>query len=687
MKGIDRKLPGVTIELVVIVCLLALIFLVRVWNLEADPPLGLSASSGVYTDPPQYTLFAEMFVQDGQFNPYHDNRFVFFLKSTVTLLAVAVFKLLGVGLWQSNFVGLLYSFGSLFLFFLFIRKIGGSLAGIFYLILIGLNYNLIFYGRLPFLEHAMFFYASLSLVLLTYFRGRVSYLLAGISLAVGIFFGKVIGLPFLFPFGCFLLYRAFYESRDNQKNKWTGPGLFVAGFAMVVVFWFFFSYLPMRQQVTGYLGEQVIDLYGAPEGLQSADDFIWKMVSFGVESNLFPRMTAVAIPGAVFIGIVLYYAARRKSWRDGFGPLTAGHIFIAAMIIAFFGSLMIWNYRPLRYQLVLIYPFAGAAALILSRLWPIWRTSKIEKAGWLFYPLCLPLSMIVVSQSYSGLMDKLDYEFAYDEKKQMLAVIAAVVTVAIGVGIMLYRQSAVTRVPWAGKAIVVLALFGAVRPGFLDYCYWWQKPTFTLRDNARDLEMILPPEAVLSGPYAAEFTQNNNLGAVIHMFGVSHVDTTLFDRFPVTHLLVDKGHENRARNDYPRMMGGAVHICTYHLGLKKIRLFRVAGRTKNPLADRYERSAFELALDHYNADEVRSANQYALEFVREHPRSISGSLMVAERAEKAARYAEAEVMIKKAVEFSPTNYNLNARMALFYKNRFDVTGDLQYRSKGLKYFD
>ena len=98
----------------------------------------------------------------------------------------------GVSFFTSNLTGLIYSFGSLVLFYLFIRKKTSPLIGILFLLFIGFNYNHIFYGRLPFLEHAMAFYAFLSLVLLTYFDNYLSLILAGVSLGVGIFFGKII---------------------------------------------------------------------------------------------------------------------------------------------------------------------------------------------------------------------------------------------------------------------------------------------------------------------------------------------------------------------------------------------------------------------------------------------------------------------------------------------------------------
>ncbi len=687
MAEAKKTAKAVSRDTAIVLALLGFLFLVRVMFLGADPPLHLSGSSDVYTDPPQYTLWAKQLVQQGDLNPLGDTRLPFFLKSTVTVLAVAVFKVLGVGFWQSNLVGLLFSFGGLLFFFLFVRRRAGSLAGIFFLGLIAFNYNQIFYGRLPFLEHAMFFFAALALFLLTYFKKRPAYLLAGMSLAVAIFFGKVIGVVFLFPFACLLIYRFVYEDERARREKILDVAAFVIGFAAVTVFWLFFSYLPMQKQVAGYLGEQAVDLYGAPEGLESFDDFLWKMVSFGVVSNLFPRMIVVALLGVVFICMAAFHVSSGKSWREGFGELNSGHVFMAAMIIAFYGSLMIWNYRPLRYELVLIYPFCAAAAVVLSMLWRESRKPDRRRVPWLFYVLLIPITMVVVTQIYNGLMDRFGGDFAFDDNKYLLGVIAAIVAAWIGAATAIYLKGKIPANRFFRQIIVVLAVGGVIGWGASDYFNWMKRRSYTAQDNSADLSMILSPGAVLSGPYAAHLTLGGNLGTLIHMFGVSEVDTTLFARFPVTHLLLDQANETRARDDHPRLMGGAAHICTYHVGAKKIRLFRVAPYTRNARAFAYERSHFETAVDLYRADSVEAANRYAVEFMRLHPNNISGNLMVAEFARKSKQFDHAEMMFKKAVEFSPTNYNLNATLGQFCIDRFDQTGDSRCRKVGLEYLE
>lgn len=626
-----------------------------------------------------------MYAQDGDFNLYNDNRYVFFLKSSVTALATVVFKLFGAGMTQAKLVGLLYSFGGLLFFFLFLKRTFGLTVGLIYLILIGLNYNQFFYGRFPFLENAMWFYAALSLLLITHVRKPIGYAAAGMALAVAVFFGKIIGIVFLFPFTCMLVHEALTLKDSRGLGRFKLPLFYAGGFGLVLLFWALFSYLPMQQEVAGYIGEKTFSLYGAPEGLQSFDDFVCKLVSFGVSSELFPRMTVVALLGAIFVGLVFFHAGRRDMWKGKFIAVQSGHLFIAAMMVAFFGSLMIWNYQPLRYEMVLIYPFCGAAAIVLAYLW---QSCSMEpssgKLPRLFPLLIFPIALVVVGQTWSGLADRQGWVFAFDDIKYQAAGIAAGLTLMIVVAVMLVRKYGLRLPQMVGRVVVMIALGGAIGQSVELAAGWLNWPTYTMRDNAADLSMIVAPNAVLSGPYAAALTQDTELGCVIHMFGVVDVDSTLFSRFPITHLLLDEANEKRARNDHPYVMGGSALICTYRVGIKKVRLYRIAGNTGNATADSYQRSLFEILIDHYRSGKTGLVQQYLVQFTRNHPNNMSGYMLAGELAKEAGQFPEAEQLMKKAIEFSPTNYNLIGTLAVLYKKRYDATGDMMYKKLALE---
>jgi hypothetical protein len=676
------RLTKIGVSVVILAVLLGL----RLWDLKADPPQNLSESTSIYTDHSQYTLYARYFVERGELNPYEDYRQPFFVKSTVTALAIAVFEIARTGLWQSNLVGVLYSVGALVLFFLFIGRLAGWWAAWLFALMAGLNYNLFFFGRLPFLEHAMCFWAFLALVLLSYVPTRIGYLLAGLSLGLGVFFSKVIGLIFLFPFACWLLYRWRFEETTSGRDRYRKPLMFAVGFGLLTFIWVYFSYLETPEQVTGYIGEQAYDLYGAPDAFRSVGEFFSQFASFGTDSHLFERMVVPGLLGIVLLLIALYRMARGRSWREGFGGFSAGHVFIVAMIVAFYLSLMIWNYRPLRYQLPLIYGFCGAAAVVLVMLW---RSAPRRSEGatpWLFYLLILPVNYAVAMQLIGGITYTLGMYFDYRADWWQGLGVALLLSAAVGITIDLDRSGKLPEFRVLSRVLVVLLVGWVVGSGVYGIADWRERVQYTVRDNARDLAMAVGDNAVYSGPYGPTFALVTGGPAVIHMFGPEGGNPNLFDRFPVTHLLLDESNEQRAKEQIPGVMDESPHICTYHVGLEKVRVYAIGGKTANPVAGQYKPSVFELAAVMFTIGDTARAWYLGAQYLREHPGNITGNLMMADIAQKQHQWERQEYFLKKAVEFSPTNYNLNAALAMFYKNRYEMTAHAEYKTMGLKYF-
>ncbi|RKX29543.1 MAG: hypothetical protein DRP47_01525 [Candidatus Zixiibacteriota bacterium] len=708
------------LELIAVLVMLSLVVMLRVYHLDADPPTGLSASTDVYTDPAQYTIFARNYVQTGDPDPFDDNLHIVFLKSSVTAFAVAVFEALGVGTWQSNFVGFIYALGALLLFYLFIRKVAGAIPGLLFLLLAGLNYNLLFYGRLPFLEHSMAFFAFLALALVTYSRKAPLWFIAGISLGISVFFGKVIGLVFLFPFAVFFVYQYLWGSSSSPLDSARDGGnsysavagkqtstirgesmehrgtvarrlipyiLFAAGLGATAIFWYFFTYAPMQAQVSGYFGEQVVSLYGAPDGLKSISQFVERMVTFGVDSKLFQRMRSVSLLSAVFLGIMFYRLFQRRFNRSGFASFNGGLLFLTAMIVGFYVSLMIWNYRPLRYQLVLIYANYGAAAIVLTMLWRKVRKAEPHKTPFLFYPFCLTLVLVPFYQVWDKLADRYGWDFSFESCAIWAGLAALTITVGISLVIRYRLWVYIPYLTLQKRVLVILLVAANVGLDTAMYIYWSQRPTFTLRDNSRDLGLILNRGAVMSGPLGPAMVMENDLGSVIHMFGVSQADPRLFEEFPITHLLLDKGNEKCAKTDYPDLMDSATHILTYHAGSQKIRLFRIAGHTGNTKADSYQLSQFEKAVDMYRNGEIKEGHKLAAEFLSVNQHNLSGYLAVGSVAEEDGDNILAESCYKKAIEFSPSNYHINSQLAEFYKKQFIDSADNRYKQEGLRFYE
>jgi hypothetical protein len=666
------------IEISIVVLLLVIIFALRINHLDADPPNDLSISSDVFTDPAQYTLFAKHLILSGELNPFDDNRFLFFIKSSVTALAILLFQLLGVSLFTSNLTGLIYSFGSLFFFYLIVRKSGGITAAIIYLLMISVNYNQIFYGRLPFLEHAMTFYAFLSIVILMYFPDNKGYLLSGILLAIGIFFGKIIGVVFLVPFGIYILHKSLGSDKITYIKR---IGLFTGGVVGLALIWYYFFYFPMQEQVASYVEEKAFSLYGFPLAFQSFDNFIWKYVSFGDDSKLFLRMAIPAILGTFFIGSILVKSSDSVEKKRA----DSSQLLVISMIITFYLFLMVWNYRPLRYQLVLIYPFYGAAGIILANL--LKHSENKEKIKSWKIILLFPLVYPVIYQLFDAYIVFSRGEFFYSEYRWTVIVISIFVAGIIFALKYLINSGYITPASYF-KKILVITLIGLILiPGIEDYYDWANRISYKIRDNSIDLGSILSNNAIVSGPYAATLTLNNNKSSIIHMFGVSESNPDFFKEKPITHLLLDYSNEKRAKTDYPVIMNSANMIMTYYIGLKPVKLYRIAGFTENESANKYHLSGFELMMETFKNNKSKIDTSFANRFIKRNPDNISVYLLLAEEAERDNVLTITEKMYKKAVEFSPTNYNLNARMGKFYKERFDLTGIDWYKQEGLRYYE
>jgi 4-amino-4-deoxy-L-arabinose transferase-like glycosyltransferase len=674
-------------EIIAAVALLLFASVVRLWNLEADPPLRLSYSNDVYSDAALYTFYAREYVQTGQFSPVEDERFGIFLKSTVTPVAVAVFSLCGVGLWQSNLVGVLYALGALFCFYLFMRRIAGVGASLWFLLLAGLSYNLVFFGRQPFLEHAMAFWAFLALTLVTYGRRMWVFTAAGLFLGVAALFSKIHGLIFVFPFGCFLVWRTLFDDPRLPKLTKRHVSYFGAGYLAAVALWLFISYLPAPDQITSFFQENTVDLHGAPKGLTSVSDFIEKLLTFGYDTNLFPRMVVIGLLGAVFLGAVAYQLCRRESYRTGLNFGNAGHFFVAAMMLSFYLSLMIWNYRPLRYQLILIYPFCAGAAILLARLWSGWRPPSGDRIPLLFWPFCAAIAVIPAYQIFAGSSKLISTNWWNDVSKIAVPLSAPFIAAVVGLIVVAAKRRRFRSAPLFTRGLAVLLACGGLFGSLVGYIDWAGRSACTVRDVNRDVALNVGAGALVTGPYAQSMTLENDLPALIHMFGTARPDPALFQHFPVTHLLLDDGNIARMSEDYPKVMELHEHICTYFIGETKVRLINIAAATGNPIAARYERTPLEQAIIGLRNGDTSVAWHSVQAFTAQHPLNIAGNLLLFEMANADGQYETAETALKKAVEFSPTSYVLNARLGRFYRDRARALGSGELHERAARYYE
>lgn len=684
----DRRfeLP-VRIEAVAFVVIVTTALLLRINQLSADPPMSLSLSQGIYTDPAAYTSFARNLVLWGTLNPLHDFRLIFLLKSAMTLISYPVFEIAGVGYVQSSIAGLIFSFPTIILLYFAVRKAAGNLAAFFFLIFISLDYNQIFYGRLPFLENSMNFFGVLTFTILIYGKRAYALLLAGVFLGLAIFFGKIIGVIYLFPFACFAVYEYFHGYRPNLK-KLLARYLFLAiGLLAVLIFWYFFSYRPMAESVTGYIQDHAFNLYGTPEALTSFNSLVYKYVSFGEDSRLFIRMLVPALLAWAMILVFLYRTGFKESWKNRLFGITPGVLFLIALVIAAYGALMIWNYRPLRYQTMLIYPICALAGVFVSSLIHGFKTPLNGRQYMPFAVMLFVFSLVPIYQMMGSVYSMLGLPFYFEESKSILLILAFIIIIAIVVFMRFAHLSFRTPPRLWRDLIILAAVILALVPNGFRYLRWNSSATYNTIMNSRDLSTILSAEAVVSGPYAPAFTQNNNIMNLIHTFGVASADPAFFMKFPITHLLLDKTNVRYAKKHYSGVMEKAVPIVNYRIGRGQVTLYRVAESTGNVIAGGYRLSAFETALHLYSQERVADGNEFMKLHLIKHPHNLTANVASGTIAYDNGFYDEAEYYFEKAIEFSPTDFHLRFKLGEFYINMYKKMKDSDLRDKALVQFD
>lgn len=667
--------------------LLGLLLIVRLVHLGADPPMNLSASSDVETDPAMYTQFARQYLQTGDFDPFDDHRLKLYLKSSITPVATVVFKVFGTGIAPMQLTGLIFSFGSLLFFFLFVRRSIGKSEAILWLLLVGFNYNLIFYGRLPFLEHAMTFFLFLALLLLSCRPSILCSFAAGASLATGILFGKAIGIVMIGVLAVCFWFTWLKSEKSERSILLKKLTLSCSGAGLIALLWYLFVYLSAPIEISTYWKEQGLTAHGIPTALDSFDELVEWWFSFGVKSRLQPRMVLVSALATAFIAWVAYKSIRFKNVAVSLKSIQTGHLLVALMMIGFTGALFIWNYRPLRYHLILIYPACAAATFLILRICGKWEKNTDSKLPIVVLSI---ISFIAVPEIYrliGSLSQLVDYTICYDDTKYLVFFLAAALIPATIAMNILYRKGKLSFIrryfAYIAVAVVLFTLYEGISP----YAQWITRPTRVGQDIANELVQILSKDAVVSGPYGPVLTQGTELASIIHMFGLPKPDPELFLQFPITHLLVDIANELRAKKDYPDIMHKAPVLAEFKYGETNIKLYRVAEFTKNELTARYQLSEFEQARTDLENNDTTGAELILRRLFTVQPNSYTASILLADILQQRDNHKDAEGLIRMAIAASPTSYSLNEHAAKFYVDWFKQNGDNRLSDSALVHYD
>lgn len=583
-----------------ILFVIALAVTARFVHLGADPPLDVSWSQDLFTDPPQYTSYARNAVEFGEWNPLNDDRLIFFQKNITGLVSYLVFSLTGPSVAMGQLVAVLLNLLALGMLAWAVGRAFGFMAGWATALFLAMNYLFVSYGRLPFLEVASNACLAAALwALIASVRRWWLTIVAGLVAGIGTFFGKVTALHAL---PVFFLTAALvgWQAKDESKGaRWGRPMGYAGGFAIAFVVWYLYAYIPASAEVLAYLKEQSLSLYGTPVGLTSVLGFLSQWFTFGVNTGLLtwgPLLTLMGFLGMAFL-LLKYF--RGDSFKTLASHVSPAGFAILGWFWSAWAAFMPFNYRPVRYQIVLLFPLAAGAGWLVAYLCGTTETADKKQPSRPSWYLMIPMTLILATA-----IQHLVLSHWYDPRSLTSlrdTVILSIIFAAFISAVILayFRRDSASADAMPARfsrplgiivGVVLMAMFGNQGRHFER---WWSMCAYSLEQANQDLEAILSDGATLTGGYGTPLTQDKRLGNFPAMFGVSKADQQFFQKYPVTHVAeVDQPDQPFFKN-YPEISKSADQITTYFIRNLPISIFRVASVGNNPEAAGYHLSDFE----------------------------------------------------------------------------------------------
>jgi 4-amino-4-deoxy-L-arabinose transferase-like glycosyltransferase len=643
---------------ILILCLLAILVLARFVSLDLDPPLFyMGHGQSQLTDPYHLTHFARNRVLFDDWDPFDYHRWDLFKTSVVSGCSYIIFSLFGVSRATANLAAVLLQSGGILFLLLGLYQFRPGRETLIAAGIILINSTLFFYGRLPFLENGLIFLSGLAFYIFTKYHSAVwGQVLTGILVSLAALAGKLFGFILLGPVVIALVYR--YRGGAAKPILFTLGGLILG--SVLYLFALFHGKLSV---LLNYYAEQTTGMYGSPPGFTSVANFFKMLLTYGGESGLseytplFVLMTAVAL---IFVTLSEKF---REKFRDEHMPL----LFMFAWLICGVLGLMPFQYRPLRYGIFLFLPASAICAYVI--------TAAAEKSLKL-RPKWMPVSLILTCMSLWFVFTQIRIYFSpFGEKfKSGVEVIPIAFLAALVITVIMYfglRRERKTFINKAAAAFFILLLAAYVLHQGTYLYRGLAHPGDYLSRTSREISTLLGEEAVITGPYGATLTVDNETRNVIYMFGLADVERHLFNRYPITHIATDNTNWRLALKDFP-FLKSAVRIVGMQVRDIIIDIYRIRGAAGAPTD--FERGSLFLSLG--KAD---SAYQYFNIYCEKSPASFFGKTHLAYAALVKGSTEESLEIVDELIKDYPEDYLLHGFCKAYYRKLYDLTGEEKYR--------
>jgi hypothetical protein len=279
------------------------------------------------------------------------------------------------------------------------------------------------------------------------------------------------------------------KDRTAVRTMLHGIGWGLAGIAATLVIWLAIVLLPHRTDYFQYvLRHSLNSPAGHPKGIV---DYLFNTFTVGFWTGLVPSLSWVALIG--FVTLPVLAVGRRPALRY------LGLCFTLAVLM-----LGYMNYRPDRYELVLLPALIAGFAVTLARiieagvLLPRLRPTLIKAGLYSLWLWTLTTQMGGYTRGYWGML----------RPASDLETLALTFAIAVGIGVLGYfvmrvvRDGITIQSPAIRVAIAVVLLSLAVRLDLAQYFRWFGTRTHEMVESGTDLDGALPADAVVVGSWA-----------------------------------------------------------------------------------------------------------------------------------------------------------------------------------------
>ena len=324
--------------------------LLRVLFINADPPVHLSGSGGLFFDEGALVHNARNTVLFGQwrldeFNSYYYSPLLHFVQ-------VLVFHLLGVGFLQERLIPIALGSASVFLLYRFASEAWSREAGLYAALFLGTSFYAVMYSRLGLLETPYTFLMVLTVFLWN--RGRKGHwtysAAAGVSGAC-VYMSKSLALYFVAAFATILIADTLMLRGQDRRRAVIGMVAVFAGIGVMMGLWYFLFFSPNRDDIL-----RIGEAWKRVSLPRSAAQVFNNLHDNPFFSYFFRSPIALA---AGFAGAGAIVAATVARWRRFDAAEWLVVLWLAAGIL----GLGVLSYRPDRYYV----PLIPAVALMAGR--------------------------------------------------------------------------------------------------------------------------------------------------------------------------------------------------------------------------------------------------------------------------------------------------------------------------------